>query len=76
MNSASCLLGSCFAQNPVFLLADALLFDEKICQSAALFGLDCGMLEFFTHEPKSKEQLKYLPHLWSMDFYSIGTTLS
>jgi hypothetical protein len=25
----------------------ALLFDEKIRQSV---GLDCGMLEFFTHE--------------------------
>jgi hypothetical protein len=26
-------------------LAGALLFDEKICQRDALFGLDCGMLE-------------------------------
>jgi hypothetical protein len=32
-------------------MAGALLFDEKIRQSAALFDLDCGMLEFFTHEP-------------------------
>ncbi len=24
------------------------------------------MLEFFTHEPKSKEQLMSLPHFWSM----------
>jgi hypothetical protein len=40
--------------NPFFLLTGALLFDEKISQSAALFGLECGMLEFFkysTHEP-------------------------
>jgi hypothetical protein len=27
-------------------LAGALSFDEKICQSVALFSLDCGMLEF------------------------------
>jgi hypothetical protein len=37
INPTSCLFGSWFAQNPVFLLAGALLFDEKICQSAALF---------------------------------------
>ncbi len=24
------------------------------------FGLDCGMLKFFTHEPESKEQLMSL----------------
>jgi hypothetical protein len=36
-------------------LAGALLFDEKIRQRTALhyFGLDCGMLEFFTYEPKT-----------------------
>jgi hypothetical protein len=28
-------------------------------------GLDCGMIEFFTNEPQSKEQLMPLPHLWS-----------
>jgi hypothetical protein len=37
-------------------LAGAVLFDEKIRQSAALyFGLDCGMLEFFTHELNPKK---------------------
>ncbi len=35
MNPTSCLFG--FAYNPVFLLAGALLFDEKSRQSAALF---------------------------------------
>jgi hypothetical protein len=36
---------------PVFLFAGALLFDEKIRQSAALiFVLDCGMIEFITQE--------------------------
>jgi hypothetical protein len=38
-NPTSCLFGSRFAQNPVFLLAGALLFDEKIRQSAALFWI-------------------------------------
>jgi hypothetical protein len=28
-------------------------------------GLDCGMMEFFTNEPQSKEQLRPLPHLWN-----------
>ncbi len=47
MNPTSCLFGSRFAENPVFLLAGALLFYGKICQSAALFwfGLrDVGIL--------------------------------
>ncbi len=29
------------------------------------FGLGCGMMEFFTCKPQSKEQLMSLPHLWS-----------
>jgi hypothetical protein len=29
------------------------------------FGLDCGMMEFFTCEQQSKEQLISLPHFWS-----------
>jgi hypothetical protein len=33
-------------------MAGALLFDEKICQSAALFSVFWfGFREFFTHEP-------------------------
>jgi hypothetical protein len=47
MSPASCLFGLRFAYNPVFLLAGALLFDEKIRQNAALFwfGLrDVGIL--------------------------------
>jgi hypothetical protein len=39
MNPISCLFGSLSASNPVFLLAGALLFDEKTRQSAALFWL-------------------------------------
>jgi hypothetical protein len=50
MNPTSCFLGSWLAWNPVFLFAGTLLFDVKIRQSAALFSLDYGMLEFFTHE--------------------------
>jgi hypothetical protein len=26
------------------------------------FGLNCGMMEFFTYEPQSKAKLTYLPH--------------
>jgi hypothetical protein len=37
MNPTSCLFGSRFALNAVFLLAVTLSFDEKIRQSAALF---------------------------------------
>jgi hypothetical protein len=47
MSSTFCLFRSRFAKSPVFLLAGALLFDEKICQSAALFwfGLqDVGII--------------------------------
>ncbi len=50
MNPTSCLFGSWFVLNPFFLLAGALLFDEKICRSAALFwfGLrDVGILQIF-----------------------------
>jgi len=45
MNLTSCLFGSRFVWNPFFLLAGALLFDEKIRQRTALFGLwDVGIL--------------------------------
>jgi hypothetical protein len=47
MNPTSCLFGSLFAKNPGFLLAAALLFDEKIRQSVALFSFrlrDVGIL--------------------------------
>jgi hypothetical protein len=47
MNPTSCLFGSWFAQNHIFLLAGPLVFGEKIRQSAALiwFGLrDIGNL--------------------------------
>jgi hypothetical protein len=37
-------------------LAGSLLFNEKSAKVLLCFGLDCGMLEFFTHQPLSKEQ--------------------
>jgi hypothetical protein len=37
----------------------------KSAKMLLYFGLDCGMLEFFTHELKSKEQLMSLTHIWS-----------
>jgi hypothetical protein len=38
---------------------------KKSAKVLLYFGLDRGMVEFFTHEPKSKEQLMSLPHFWS-----------
>jgi hypothetical protein len=32
---------------------------------ALYFGSGCGMMEFFTCEPQSKEQLMSLLHLWN-----------
>jgi hypothetical protein len=46
-------------------LAGALLFDEKSTKVHLNLGLDCGMMEFFTNKPQSKEQLMPLPHLWN-----------
>jgi hypothetical protein len=43
-------------------LAGALSFDEKSTKVQLYFGFDCGMMEFFTCEPQSKEQLISLPH--------------
>ncbi len=60
MYPTSYLFGSWFALNPVFLLADALSFGEKAAKVLLYFRLDCGMLQFFTHEPMS------LPLFWSM----------
>jgi hypothetical protein len=37
-------------------LAGALSFDEKSPPKQLYFSLDCGMMEFFTCEPQSKEQ--------------------
>jgi hypothetical protein len=42
MNPTSYLFGLWFVYNPFFLLAGALIFDEKIRRSVTL----CGMLEF------------------------------
>jgi hypothetical protein len=46
-------------------LAGALSFDEKSAKVQLYFGLDCGMMRFFTDEPQSKDQFMSLPHLWS-----------
>jgi hypothetical protein len=35
---------------------------KKSAKVLFYFGLDCGMMEFFTYEPQSKEQLISLPH--------------
>jgi hypothetical protein len=70
MSKASCFFGTRLVKNLFFILADALLFDEKISQSAAVFWLDCEMLEFFkysTHEPSSKELRIYGARLGGND---------
>jgi hypothetical protein len=40
---------------------------KKSAKVLLYFGLDCRMLEFFTREPVSKEQVMSLPHFWSTD---------
>jgi hypothetical protein len=54
MNPTSCFFGSRFTLNPVLLLAGTLLFGEKSAKVLLYFSLDCGMLEFFIHEPYPK----------------------
>ncbi len=50
---------------PSYLLAHCYLM-KKSTKAHLYLGLDCGMMEFFTNEPQSKEQLMPLPHLWNM----------
>jgi len=38
---------------------------KKSTKVLLYFGLGYGMLDCFTQEPQSKEQLKSLPHFWS-----------
>jgi hypothetical protein len=38
---------------------------KKSAKVQLYFGLDCGMMEFFTYEPQSKEQLISLSHFWT-----------
>ncbi len=37
---------------------------KKSAKVQLYFGVDCGMMKFFTYEPQSKEQLICLPHFW------------
>jgi hypothetical protein len=46
-------------------LAGALLSVKKSAKVQLYFGLDCGMMGFFTDKPQSKEQLIPLPHFWN-----------
>jgi hypothetical protein len=63
MNPTSCLFGSRFAQNPVFLSAHFYLM-KKSAKELLYFGLDCGMMKFFTFKPQPKEQFISFPHFW------------
>ena len=38
---------------------------KKSAKELLYFGLDCGMMKFFTFKPQPKEQLMPFPHLWS-----------
>jgi hypothetical protein len=38
---------------------------KKSTKVQLYFGLDCGMMEFFSYEPQSKEQVISLPHFRS-----------
>jgi hypothetical protein len=38
---------------------------KKSAKVQLYFGSGCGIMEFFTCEPQSKEQLMSLPHLWN-----------
>ena len=37
---------------------------KKSAKMLLYSGLDCGMLEFFTHKPQSNDQLLTFPHFW------------
>jgi hypothetical protein len=38
---------------------------KKSAKELLYFGLDCGILKFFTLKPQSEEQLMSLPNFWS-----------
>jgi hypothetical protein len=38
---------------------------KKSAKELLYFGLDWGMMKFFTFKPQPKEQLMHLPHLWN-----------
>jgi hypothetical protein len=46
-------------------MAGTLLFDEKSTKVLLFVSMDCWILEYFTQEPQSKEQLISLTHFWS-----------
>ncbi len=65
MNPTSCLFGSRSERIlSSYWLAHFHLM-KKSTKVHLYFGLHCGMMDFFTYEPQSKEQLICLPHFWS-----------
>ncbi len=60
MNPTSFLLGFRFAENLFFLLAGTLLFDEIICQSAALFWFGLRNVEVL-HTQAAIQGTFYVP---------------
>ncbi len=63
MSPTSCFFGTQFVYNPFFLLAGALLFNEKIRQNAALlFGLRAvGILQIFFSQAVLQRTIVYSP---------------
>ncbi len=60
MNPTSCLFGSCLL---IGWLAHFYLM-KKSAEVLLYFDLYSGMMEFFTYEPQSKEQLISFLHFW------------
>jgi hypothetical protein len=63
MNPTSCLFGLHRILSSYWLAHFHLM--KKSAKVQLYFGLGCGMMEFSTCAPQSKEQLMSLPHLWS-----------
>ncbi len=71
INPTSCLLGSRFVQKPLFLLAVALLFVEKIRQSDAQcwFGLRIvGFLQIFYLQAVIQREIVVLSRIFGVPF--------
>jgi hypothetical protein len=51
MNPTSCLLGSRFQRILDFYWLAHFYLIKKFAKVLLYLGLDCGMLEFFTHKP-------------------------
>ncbi len=65
MNPISCRITVCIESCLSIAWLEHFYLMKKSAKMLPFFGLDCRMLEFFSHEQESKEQLMSLPHFWS-----------